>query len=286
MKIEVILDKNVYRPNENVAGRIEFSEPLIGDVKGFKLVAKGEEKTRIVGTQEVVVPAEVQDKDKDGFPDPPGPNRIQTETVALEEYDVFFRKEVELSSLTSPAKFEFTLPPDARSSYQGKYAWVTYELRAIADIWGPFDPAKAVEFKVLIPDQAPTSGTKVTFDQRRDDLHVIMELQKNVFTPGENITGNIMIENPSNKDIKNIEIILKGIEVANAKNASRRTTIQEYKKKINWNDSTISFDIQIPKEVIRRYSGKYFGYYWELVLRIDLGFFSGVMSISRGIEII
>src|SRR5215213_1748799 len=120
MKLDVKLEKNTYRANENVVGKIEFSQPLIGDIKGFKLIAKGEEKTEIDETQQVFVPVEGQDKDGHGFPDPPDSNtsgqrthmqRIE-KTVTWEESDVFFRKEVELPSLASPAVFEFTLPPD------------------------------------------------------------------------------------------------------------------------------------------------------------------------------
>jgi hypothetical protein len=318
MELEIRLNKNSYYANEKVAGNIEFSQPLFQDVKGLKLIAKGEERTKIIDTQQVEIPDQGQnvdadgdgfpdppsinttttgqDADGDGFPDPPSTNttttartnqrQTQTQTVTLEESDVFFQKKIELTALTSPAKFEFTLPSDARSSYKGKCAWLTYHIRAIADLWGPFDPAKDVEFKVHSPDASPSSGTKVTFEEQKDDLHISVELQKNVFTPGENIVGNMTIQNPSKKKIKNFEVILRGVEVASAKNVSRTTTVEEYKKQIGWNNETTRFDIQIPKGVNKRYSGKYFGYYWELELRLDLGFFSGDISMSRRIEVI
>jgi hypothetical protein len=306
MKLDVKLEKSIYRAGEKVIGKIEFEQPMINKVKGLKVVAKGEEKTEIVESHEVPVPVTPippvppvppTDPTGSGMTDEkptgsgmtdekPTPTTTRTETETLQESDTFFMKDVELSSSTSPVSFDLELPSDARNSYQGKYAWITYEVQAIADRWGPFDPAKEVGFNVVNPGQAQTSGTKVSFNKEADGMQVTIELQKDAFSSGETITGNITIKNPGRKEIKTAEIILKGIEVANAQNASRTTNLEEYKKNINWNEGgTASFDMQIPKESRKSYSGKYFRYYWEFEVHINLGFWSQDIHVNRVITI-
>jgi len=311
MKLDLKLDKNIYLTNEKVTGKIEFSQPLIGEVKGLKLVAKGEERTEINESQQVTVdspaPAGV-DKNRDGFIDSPAPAGVDknrdgfidspapapapapattTTNITLQESDIFFRKEIELQSLNSPVSFEFTLPSDARNSYQGKHAWVNYDLQAIADTFGPFDKADRLNFNVIKSNQPHSIGTKITLSGEKGGIVATVELENNAYSPGDIIKGELSVENiHDRKQIKTVEIIIRGIEVATAQNVSRTTTIEEYKKNINWKEGGIEpFDIQIPREVKKSYNGKYSRYYWEFETHVDLQFPATGIRTSKIIEV-
>src|SRR5215211_5617916 len=163
LNIQVNLDKDTYHPNENVLGTIEFRDPLMSDVKHLKLIAKGEEKITISEIQHVFV--EGQDVNGDGVLDTPS-QVTPVETVTFEANDEFFNKEIPLPSLTSPAKFEFTLPLYARSSYESENVSVKYQIQVMVDTdaWPdltPSDHTKVREFKVLHPGHTPTPGAKV-----------------------------------------------------------------------------------------------------------------------------
>jgi hypothetical protein len=200
--------------------------------------------------------------------------------------------------------FKFTIPAYVLPSYKGKSASITYIIKATADRPKKVDINKELSFRVLNPnyniilsydgnnnlsgfgnfsslfwgksrDHFTKEGTGAKFDLRGT----------NKFSRGDTIKGNIMLldEKAKTKSIKDISIILYGIEHAVAVGHHAITTVEKYESKIkNQPDenTTSPFDIQIPYNANVSYIGRYSEYYWGLEAKINLPWSSDIYARS------
>jgi Arrestin (or S-antigen), N-terminal domain len=118
----------------------------------------------------------------------------------------------------------------------------------------------------------------------------------NKFPRGDIIKGNIILldEKAKTKNIKDMSIILYGIERAVAQGLQRMSTIEKYESKIRMgandnskdvmvnsdNNHTVPFEIQIPYEANTSYIGKYSEYYWGLEAKINVPWSSDIYARS------
>lgn len=105
-------------------------------------------------------------------------------------------------------------------------------------------------------------------------LGLELNLDKSVYNVGGTVRGTINISK-SNPDIyiRTIEIILIATEKATASsNRSVATTMYENRYKIrDWKEKqNCPFEIDIPKDVVKSYRGKYSEIVWETKAKVDL----------------
>ena len=124
-----------------------------------------------------------------------------------------------------------------------------------------------------IDDSIKDLGTDIRIEGEQISLKLNLEDGKNAFSPGDTIKGKLTVENSSGKRIKNVEIILSGIESTYASNSTRISTIEEYKHKVEFKEAdnnSAPFEIEIPKEVKSSYKALYSKYYWEIDAKLDI----------------
>jgi hypothetical protein len=308
LNVTLTTDKDVYSPNDKIIGKVEYTKPGWGiHVRGLKIIAQGAEKTEITETRVVTVPVPTPprppvDSDGDGTPDntstpvdadgdgtPDNPSTTPattTETQTIPHYDseIFFSKQVDLE-VKSPVSFELQLPGDLKGSYSGKHATIDYHVQATADVIG-INPSATKEFKVTVGSKQVPSGTKLFMNARNGVVEAVTEVNSNIFSPGDTVSGNIKLSNLQSTNIQRAEITLRGMEFATADNMSETSVIEEHKTSINWNSTTTgSFSLQIPASAKKSYTGRYSKYYWEILEDLVTGFSTSDIHIKDNIEI-
>jgi hypothetical protein len=111
------------------------------------------------------------------------------------------------------------------------------------------------------------------------------------FSPGQTLRGKVIAlalqssEEENKKNIREIKIILSGIEYAYAQGYQRVSTVEKYENKIeisgnteNNNNSVIPFEFQIPSSVNQSYTGRYSEYYWGLEAKINIAWSSDIIA--------
>ena len=307
LKVTLTTDKDVYSPNDKIIGKVEYTKPGWGmNVRGLKIIAQGEEKTEITETRVVTIPVPTSpsapdadgdgtpdpptmppDADGDGTPDPPTmPPATTTETQTIPHYDseIFFSKQVDLEA-KSPVSFELQLPGDLKASYSGKHATIDYHVQATVDVFG-INPSATKAFEVTVGSKQVPSGTKLFMNARNGVVEVVTEVNSNIFSRGDTVSGNIRLSNLQSPNIQRAEITLRGVEFATADNISETSIIEEHKTSINWDSTTTgSFSLQIPASAKKSYTGRYSKYYWEILEDLVTGFSTSDIHIKDNIEI-
>lgn len=184
-------------------------------------------------------------------------------------------KDIVIEKGKTEVPFEFIIPYNTLSSYNGKNAWITYSVKATIDKKMRMDINSSIDFDVI--SQYNNNGNNSrpisvsTF--KVNDLELKLDLDKSVYNVGDTIRGTINLSklNPD-IDIRGIEIILTAIEKATASNRIVTTTMYENKYKItDWKEKqNCPFEINIPEDVIKSYRGKYSEIIWGVKSNIDL----------------
>jgi hypothetical protein len=315
LKLDLFINKETYQPGENVSGRIEYTDPLIGGVKGMKIKIGGSEITTITETRRVQVPVTRPipgvdrdgdgrpdsipgvdrdgdgrpdsipgvDRDGDGRPDRPTPVE-QTETINHSNSETLYSREVQLDP-KSPSYFEFKLPTELMESYTGRHAKISYSITAEAETFG-LNKTDNKSFNIIVKDQNPGDPVRTFINGKKGVVESVVEVPKSRYSRGETIAGTIKIRNLDRGSIQKGEIVIRGLEYAMADNISRSSIIEEYKTNIVWDsDNTGSFNFSIPNTVHRTYEGKYSKYTWEIEQILETGFSSSDIKAKNSIVI-
>jgi hypothetical protein len=172
--------------------------------------------------------------------------------------------------------FEFIIPDNILSSYNGKNAWIKYSVKATIDKKMRMDVNSSINFEVISSQYDNNSNISrpisvSTF--KTNDLVLKLDLDKSVYNAGDKIRGTINISklNPD-IDIRGIETILIATEKATASSRIVASTMYENKYKItDWKEKQdCPFEIDIPGDVIKSYRGRYSEIIWEIKAKVDL----------------
>ena len=289
LKLDLFINKETYQPDEKVSGHIEYTDPLIGGVKGMKIKINGYETTTITETRRVQVPVirptPGVDRDGDGRPDsipgvdrdgdgrPGRPTAEQTETINHSDSETLYSREIPLDS-KSPSYFEFKLPTNLMESYTGQHAKISYSILAEAETFG-LNKTDSKNFNIVVKEQNIGDPVRTFINGKKGVVESVVEIPKSRYSRGETIAGTIKIRNLDRGSIQKGEIVIRGLEYAAADNISRTSVIEEYKTNIIWDsDNTGSFNFSIPNTAHRSYEGKYSKYYWEIEQSLETGFSS------------
>ena len=289
LKLDLFINKETYQPDEKISGHIEYTDPLIGGVKGMKIKINGYETTTITETRRVQVPVirptPGVDRDGDGRPDsipgvdrdgdgrPDRPTAEQTETINHSDSETLYSREIPLDS-KSPSYFEFKLPTNLMESYTGQHAKISYSILAEAETFG-LNKTDSKNFNIVVKEQNIGDPVRTFINGKKGVVESVVEIPKSRYSRGETISGTIKIRNLDRGSIQKGEIVIRGLEYAAADNMSRTSVIEEYKTNIIWDsDNTGSFNFSIPNTAHRSYEGKYSKYYWEIEQSLETGFSS------------
>ena len=215
-----------------------------------------------------------------------------------EKYDIFFFEDlssflksintlphdddsIEIPQGSFAIPFHFSIPHNALESYRGKVARIVYEVEIRADMGWKGDYHRISSFEVLNPNMTYTfSGdrTFLGFEQEKIEGKPYLDLGLEItnsnngiprFPPGGIIRGKLKAENCDMKKVRKAIVQLSSIERSHT-----NIMMENIKKEIKYDednkDNIITFEIQIPQNAKRSYSGKYSEYYWILETKIDI----------------
>jgi hypothetical protein len=171
--------------------------------------------------------------------------------------------------------FEFIIPNNTLSSYNGKNAWITYSVKTTIDKKMRIDVNSSINFDVIFQyDNSDISSRPISVSTfKANDLELKLDLDKSVYNVGDRIRGTINVKklNPD-IDIRGTEILLISLEKAIASNRTVETKIYENKYKItDWKEKqNCPFEMDIHQMVTRSYRGRYSEIVWEIKAKVDL----------------
>jgi Arrestin (or S-antigen), N-terminal domain len=280
VNFQISLERDEYAAGETAKGTLVISADENFKLRGFEFYVCGLENTDITLVKQYVMQT------------PPIPRTYR-------ESDVFFYEDLStfiLKSIGNIVKFdngttlkvpqgvwkvpfEFSIPKYAYMSYNGKNVSIIYGVIVRADKAWRKDINTEAYFTVFNPNRLPIDdnmkdwwGTDIKIEKEGIKARLYLQDNKNIFSPGDTIKGNLTVENFSGKRISNAKIILSGMESVSASDNSKTSTIEAYEQKVEFKegDNSVLFEIQIPKEVNRSYRAVYSKYYWEIALKLDI----------------
>ena len=101
-----------------------------------------------------------------------------------------------------------------------------------------------------------------------------LRMDKDTISINDSIKGKIQITNSLRTPIKNVEVGIRGIERATSDNLIIESDLQHIKTEVhgNWTIGDIrDFEFVIPAYIKRSFRGKFSEYYWEIIVKADLG---------------
>jgi hypothetical protein len=283
-KIELYLNKPEYSLGDTVQGTFKishdgwFDKPV--EVKPFFEVL-GEEVSTVIEKKTVTTTG------TDGRP------VTEEQQIPHTSKNTFFKKDLssqllKLGTLTSNGyillekgtkelPFEFVLDEASvmLETYDGTNVEIYYKLNVVIDK-KPFlalDTLKQLMFPVLGKKHniQPNSVNEIEED-KLVKLHLRMDT--NTIPINDSIKGQIQITNSLRTPIKNVEVGVRGIERATADNLIIESDLQNIKTEVkgNWTIGDIrDFEFVIPAYAKKSFRGKFSEYYWEILVKADLG---------------
>lgn len=237
-KIQIFLEKPYYLSGETVVGRVDLDvfAPVAG-AKTLMIKWKGFERTLIQDTQWVQ--------------DPSNPNNKVRKTTNHKQEKDFFKKELVVFSfnggMAMPGKhsfpFNFQLPQGLPSVfyYQGKEgdgdvirAAVVYKVKCWLDM--PGKDIKTSE-KIIISEAVTKAivpikeENKKSFLLARGSLKMKVEMDKNVFIPGETLPIKVHVDNESSKKVDALKVKLMRNIIIRARGMKKDFTHEVYRMK-------------------------------------------------------
>lgn len=291
-QIEISLDKQSYTSGGKVNGTFKLTHgdgwfDKAVEVKIY-LEATGVEKTKVLEKVTVTVPADI-DVNKDGVINADDTvNKI--ETIQHSQSSLFWKKAVDLPLQmlgtptangyilidrgTKQAPFEFDLTSDHHmlESYNGTDATIWYQLSAKVDKKLALDVHKEIGFVVTENHEVSTEYNAIKENVKNEYLELELEVEKDMYAPGDKILGKLTLKNPSSGEINLVEIGLRGTEVASADKLQSQNN-SDYKQAIpgNWNmEDSKSFEFIIPIQAKRSYLGQLSKYSWEIIAMVNM----------------
>jgi hypothetical protein len=283
-KIELYLNKPEYSLGDKVQGTFKishdgwFDKPV--EVKPFFEVL-GEEVSTVIEKKTVTTTG------TDGRP------VTEVQQIPHTSKNTFFKKDLstqllKLGTLTSNGyillekgtkeiPFEFVLD-DASvllETYDGTNVEIYYKLNVVIDK-KPFlalDTLKQLMFPVLGKKHNIQSNSVNEIEEDRL-VKLNLKMDKDTISTSDSIKGQIQITNSLRTPIKNVEVGLRGIERATADNLIVESDLQNIRTEVqgNWTIGDIrDFEIVLPVHVKKSFRGKFSEYYWEIIVKADLG---------------
>ena len=277
------VEKLQYHNGEKVRGNLIITSNKDTVSRALKFIAEGKEETKITV--------------RESYSGSSGSYSNEYRNVTYTSSNVFFfqdlleflkgdsrididkmkdDKDVIIKKGKTEVPFEFIIPDNILSSYNGKNAWITYSVKATIDKKMRMDVNSSINFEVTSQynNNSNISSRPISISTfKANDLGLKLELDKSVYNIGDTSRGTINVSklNPD-IDIRAVEIILIATERATASNRTVTTTIYENRYKINaWKEKqNCPFEIDIPEDVIKSYRGMYSEIIWEIKAKIDL----------------
>lgn len=195
-------------------------------------------------------------------------------------------KKLEIPNRIKEIPFSFIIQNDALESYVGKNVAITYEILVNAHgSWKQNVDEKLVFYVTTSQNLNPMHEQSIIKEEKSpNDVYVKMTLERTTFSPGETIKGTLTIDTFGNKKIRDVEVILQGIERGTGLSEEKiglihrkkqekevSNTIEKYSTDIEWNKAkTIQFEIYIPANAKKSYVGKFTKYFWILEVKLDI----------------
>ena len=279
------LEKSQYYNGEKVKGNLTITSNKDIVSRAFKLITKGKEETKITVSEPYSGSSSSSSYSNEYR------NVTYTSSNVFFFQDLFdFLKNNSLIDIKKvrdgkdivirkgkiDVPFEFIIPDNILSSYNGKNAWIKYSVKATIDKKMRMDVNSSINFEVISCQYDNNSNISrpisvSTF--KTNDLVLKLDLDKSVYNAGDKIRGTINISklNPD-IDIRGIETILIATEKATASSRIVASTMYENKYKItDWTEKQdCPFEIDIPGDVIKSYRGRYSEIIWEIKAKVDL----------------
>lgn len=281
------LEKSQYHSGEKVKGNLTITSNKDTASRAFRFIAEGKEKTEITVSEPYYGGGSSSSYSND------------YRDVTYTSSNVFFsqdlleflkgnsllidlekarnnKKDIVIRKGRTEIPFEFTVPYNTLSSYNGKNTRITYSVKATIDKKMRRDVNSSIDFVVISQynDSSNNINRPISVSTFKvNGLGLELDLDKSVYNVGDTVRGTINISK-SNPDIyiRTIEIILIATEKATALDKSVATTVYENKYKIrDWKEKqNCPFEIDIPKDVVKSYRGKYSEIVWEIKAKVDL----------------
>ena len=279
------LEKSQYYNGEKVKGNLTITSNKDIVSRAFKLITEGKEETKITVSEPYSGSSSSSSYSNEQR------NVTYTSSNVFFFQDLFdFLKNNSLIDIKKArdgkdivirkgkidVPFEFIIPDNILSSYNGKNAWIKYSVKATIDKKMRMDVNSSINFEVISSQYDNNSNISrpisvSTF--KTNDLVLKLDLDKSVYNAGDKIRGTINISklNPD-IDIRGIETILIATEKATASSRIVASTMYENKYKItDWKEKQdCPFEIDIPGDVIKSYRGRYSEIIWEIKAKVDL----------------
>jgi len=319
--IEIKLARTQYSSGETVKGKLVILAEKGFNARYIKFFAYGEEKTRIVEIGHghrargvISMPHTSTESNLFYYED------LSHFLTSVANYQLISpkekRTELRIPEGSWAIPFEFTLPHDAFESYHGKNAWISYGIKVKANKIGMEDELdntviivlnKKSSTDVQLSSSRMTNNSNDAGDnyqtkihQANGDIIASIALKKkgdiSSYSPGDSVSGKIIIQDLDIKRIRSAEVTLNGVEYSKAKRLDKTTIIQSYKQILipdyikelkdtinrnigdssssgsNYNRSAtlIPFEIHIPEEAKSTHEGILSRYYWELEAKINV----------------
>lgn len=273
--LEILLDKYVFCPGEEVSGQVMFRTDKPIKTRNVRLRIMGIERTRVV----------------EGYGE-------DSYTYVSENHMIDIRDRLMERSVLPPGEYgstiSFRIPESALPTYNGRNATVYYMIKARVDVPLWFDVKTQKTFWVLYDSEKiqqsaapvsfaskyyhenikPSSGVIGILSLDKPKPGMLIELDKNILLAGDDITGRITIKNPTQKTIRKVKVLLRAKEYANAQGHSKYITLEKYKYKIEREniieDIPFVFTIPIPRTVKTSYLGSLSRCDWFLEFQLDI----------------
>ncbi|HME51817.1 MAG TPA: hypothetical protein VKM55_06340 [Candidatus Lokiarchaeia archaeon] len=235
MSLTIDLEKQDYLPGETVKGNLTVvldkaikARKIEVKLEGKEYTAMKQESVQTRSTWDLTTPAIPRGTERES-------STLQSESVIVDAaIDAWAASGVEtLGPSTETYPFEFLLPANAIPSVASSLEYkiperaakkgikhtipfmlpgsIQYNVLAKIDVPRAIDPKAQAAVNVNLPPRedvvARVLGARLSIG--KGNIHVEASVDKNVFTPGETITGNVMFrKNPSEK-VRAVEIALK-----------------------------------------------------------------------------
>jgi hypothetical protein len=274
---EIFLEKNIYSPGGRVNGSVILRNDKPISARDVTLKISGLERTSI----------EVGDDE---------------DSITYHSYNYIFEitdilaGSGELPPGEHRSTFSFKIPEDSIPSYNGSNVDINYFVRAQVDIPFWFDLKAEKEFYILYhPDIIRSWAKPVSFASAEfhsydskygSDMGLfgpkspkpsfLIELDRDTYFVGEEITGRIIVKNKSDKTIRKVKLLLRAKEYAWADGYSRYITKEKHKFKIQMykisEGQPSPFKITIPRDVRSSFKGMYSRLDWFIEAQLDIAF--------------
>ena len=168
--------------------------------------------------------------------------------------------------------FEFATPEDSPTSYDGRYGWIEYKLKALVEIsWKP-DAKDEAFLNVRGTRQAPASESQRGFAEKDGYSVLDVELEESTIYLGEEIDLKFRVSN--NVNIRGVRIELRSIEHTRASRQKRRspkTLVKHFVENDQiQRDLWTEFRIQTSDTMPPNFDGEYLDVESELKITLDI----------------